>query len=204
MDSQETFAQLQLRFTDPIQYDYEVIRPVVLFAQGVTERSRETETARTTVGEKARRFVTAGMLGLVDQRTQSSSDRYREYPEPIANYILYLKHLYPPIRYREVVRILARKFGYQTNYHTVKRFLERHPVTVQLELGLERFHEFEDVYQARWTVVRLYIARRPLEGRSRPGQVSQGAPAVPRRAGLPCLYTCRPGHVTMPPTNLEV
>ena len=46
MDTNEPFAQLQLRFTDPIQYDYEVIRPVVLFSQSVTDRSDEAEMAR--------------------------------------------------------------------------------------------------------------------------------------------------------------
>ncbi len=40
--------------------------------------------------------------------------------------ILYLKQLYPPIHYREIVRIVARKFGYKTNHHTVKGFLTRH------------------------------------------------------------------------------
>ena len=42
MTRDEPFAQLQLRFTDPIQYDYEVIRPVILFAQSTNSRSQET------------------------------------------------------------------------------------------------------------------------------------------------------------------
>ena len=54
MPAPEEFAQLRLRFIDPIQHDYEVIRPVVLFAQPVAERSRETDLERTTVGEKER------------------------------------------------------------------------------------------------------------------------------------------------------
>ena len=54
------------------------------------------------------------------------------------------------------MRILARKFGYKTNHNKVKRFLARNPVTVQLELKLEQFHEFEDAYEARWTVVRMF------------------------------------------------
>lgn len=156
MDTKEDFTQLKLLFTDPIQHDYEVIRPVVLFARPVAERSRETEIERTTVGEKARRFVTEGMLGLVDQRTTQAGRKGHEYPDPIASYILYLKQLYPPIHYREIVRILARKFGYKTNHHTVKNFLERHPIPVQLELELTTFHEFEDAYEARWAVVRLF------------------------------------------------
>jgi hypothetical protein len=79
---------LRLHFTDPIQHDYEVIRPIVLFAEPVAERSRETDIERTTVGEKARRFVTAGMLGLVDRRTTSSGRKGHTYPAAIANYIL--------------------------------------------------------------------------------------------------------------------
>lgn len=54
MDAKEDFTQLTLRFTDPIQYDYEVIRPIVLFAQSVSSRSQETEVPRTTVREKAK------------------------------------------------------------------------------------------------------------------------------------------------------
>jgi putative transposase len=156
MPDREAFAQLRLRFTDPVQHDYEVIRPIVLFAQPVAERSRETELERTTVGEKARRFVTGGMVGLVDRRTTDAGRKGHVYPEPIAQYILYLKQLYPPLHYREIVRILARKFGYTTNHHTLKRFLNQHPLLVQMELQLERFHEFADAYQARWTVVRLF------------------------------------------------
>jgi transposase InsO family protein len=156
MPASEAFAQLRLRFIDPIQHDYEVIRPIVLFAQPVTERSRETEVERTTVGEKARRFVTGGMLGLVDRRTSEAGRKGHAYPELVAQYILYLKQLYPPIHYREIARILERKFGYQTNHHTLKHFLEQHPIPVQLGLKLETFHQFDDAYQARWTVVRLF------------------------------------------------
>ena len=46
-----TFNQLQLRFTDPIQYDYEAIRPIMLFAQPISERSEETEVARSTLAQ---------------------------------------------------------------------------------------------------------------------------------------------------------
>ena len=33
MSSSEDFAQLRLKFTDPIQHEYEVIRPIVLFSE---------------------------------------------------------------------------------------------------------------------------------------------------------------------------
>jgi transposase InsO family protein len=78
------------------------------------------------------------------------------YPNTVAAYMLYVKQLYPPIHAREIVRILARKFGYKTNHHTVKRFFERHALPVQLELAMPTFAEFREAYEARWTVVRMW------------------------------------------------
>lgn len=156
MSANLSFSQLQLQFIDPIQHDYEVIRPIVLFSQPVAERSRETDTPRSTVSDKAKRFVMAGMLGLGDKRSQPDTAPEIGYPDPIANYILYLKQLYPPIHYREIVRIIGNKFGYQTNHNKIKRFLEHNPIPVQLELQFETFHDFEDAYQARWMVVRMF------------------------------------------------
>jgi transposase InsO family protein len=154
--SSQAFAQLRLTFTDPIQDDYEVIRPVVLFSETISERSRQTGIERTHIGEKARRFVQQGMLGLVDQRTEKSGRQGHEYPEAVAAHMLYLKQYYPPIHYREIVRVIEKIFGYKTNHHTVKNFLQRYLMPVQLELNLSEFHEFEDAYEARWKVVRMH------------------------------------------------
>jgi transposase InsO family protein len=152
----EDFAQIQLHFVDYIQDDYEVIRPIMLFAEPIAARSRQTGIERTVVGEKARRFVTEGMLGLVDQRAGRAGRKGHVYPDTVAAHILYIKQLYPPIHYHEIVRIVRRKFGYKTNHYTVKRFLERYPLPVQLELDMPAFGDFADAYQARWTVVRMW------------------------------------------------
>jgi hypothetical protein len=157
MTPAEDFGQLRLKFTDPVQHHYEVIRPIVLYSETISERSRQTGIERTQVGEKTKRFIQKGMFGLVDQRTDKGGRKPHEYPAPVAEHILYLKQLYPPIHYREIVRIIERTFGYQTNHHTVKGFLERYPFPVQLELELPAFHSFEDAYQARWTVVQMYF-----------------------------------------------
>jgi hypothetical protein len=154
MSTSESFQQLVLRFTDPIQHDYEVIRGVVLADETIAERSRITGVDRDTVSEKARRFVQHGMFGLVDRRTTTEKGRH-QYPDVVAGYILYLKQLYPGIHYREIARIIERKYGHKTHHPTVKRFLDRHPIPVQLPLPVTRFHQFEDAYQARWTVVRM-------------------------------------------------
>src|SRR5207249_3923462 len=99
----DDFHQLKLLFIDPIQHDYEVIRPVVLFSETTTARSGETGLDRSTIGDKARRFVQQGMLGLVDERSTKAGRKPHAFPNPVASYVLYLKQLYPPIQYREIV-----------------------------------------------------------------------------------------------------
>jgi transposase len=155
MSASEDFQQFVLRFTDPIQHDYEVIRCIMLADETIAARSRITGFDRDTVSEKARRFVQHGMFGLVDQRTTTDKGRHR-YPAVVAGYILYLKQLYPGIHYREIARIIERKYGHKTHHLTVKRFLERNPIPVQLPLQVTLFYQFEDAYQAHWTVVRMY------------------------------------------------
>ena len=131
MSGAEDFAPYKLHFIDDIQHDYDVIRPIVLFAETIAERSRQTRVERTVVGDKARRFVREGMLGLVDQRAGQAGRKGHVYPDAVAAYMLYVKQLYPPIHDREVVRIVARKCGCKTKHHTVKRFFERHALPVQ-------------------------------------------------------------------------
>jgi hypothetical protein len=62
---------------------------------------------------------------LADQRPGAAGRKGRVYPEAVAAYLLYLKQLSAPIHLREIVRIVARKFGYKTNPHALKQFLER-------------------------------------------------------------------------------
>lgn len=97
MSAQEDFHQLKRQFVDPIQHDYEAIRPIVLFAETAAERSRQTGIDRTTIGDKARHFVIDGMLGLHDQRAEQSGRKGHVYPDAVAAYMLYVKQLYPPI-----------------------------------------------------------------------------------------------------------
>ena len=155
MPAEEEFVQIQRQCLDPIQLAYEVIRPIVLFAETAAERRRQTGVERTVVGDKARRFVTEGMLALADGRPAHAGRKGHVYPDAIAEYILYVKHLYPPIHLRELVRIVHRKFGYNTNHHTLKTFLTPYETPQQLALALPPFATFADAYEARWTVVRM-------------------------------------------------
>ena len=126
MAAAEDFAQYQLRFVDDIQHDYEVIRPIVLFAETIAERSRQTGIEATVVGAKARRFAMAGMLGLVDQRLVNPGRKGHVYPEAVAAHILYIKQLYPPIHDREIVQHRAaeiRLYDQSSHRQTLPRAL---------------------------------------------------------------------------------
>jgi hypothetical protein len=61
-----------------------------------------------------------------------------------------------PIHYRTIARIVGRKFGDKTDHKRIQRFLARHPLPVQLPLPVTSYHQFDDAYRARWTVVRMF------------------------------------------------
>ncbi|MGH2542845.1 MAG: hypothetical protein ACRDIB_08610 [Ardenticatenaceae bacterium] len=84
-----SFQQLKMQFVDAVQHDYEVIRPIVLLAAPIAARSEEVELPPSTVGDKARRFVREGRLGLVDQRRHAP--RHPDpFPARIARYLWWM------------------------------------------------------------------------------------------------------------------
>lgn len=133
-----------------------MLAPFTLPALSTARKIGPEDMPATRVQASRAAFAQEGMLGLVDQRAGQVGRKGHHYPEIVAAHILYLKQLYPAIHYREIVRILQRKFGYKTNHHTVENFLRRYPIPVQLALNFSGFHDFADAYQARWTVVRLW------------------------------------------------
>ena len=113
MDPLADFAQLQLHFVDQIQWRYEVIRPLVLFAdRSATARAQETGTHPETVGKLKRRFEQQGMLGLLpDTREVVTPGRRRRVPETVVEEIARLKGLYTGFQYRELARIIFYKLA---------------------------------------------------------------------------------------------
>jgi hypothetical protein len=63
---------LVLRFTDPGQHGYDVIRGVLLAGETIAGQSAATGYDRATISENARRFLEGGMLSLVDRRTMGA------------------------------------------------------------------------------------------------------------------------------------
>ena len=155
MSAQEEFEHIRRQCIDPLQHDYEVIRPIVLCAETAAERRRHTGVERTVVGDKARCLVLEGMRGRADGRAEAAGRKGQSSPEAMAGSIVYVKQLYPPIHWRAIVRIVQRKFGYKTNHHTLKRFLAPYDTPMQLERDFTTFSACADAYQARWTVVRM-------------------------------------------------
>ena len=60
----EQWQQLELRFTDPVQRTYKLIRPVVLFGMSPAERAAQTGAAERTVYRQVERFGAGGRAKL--------------------------------------------------------------------------------------------------------------------------------------------
>jgi len=80
-----------------------------------------------------------------------------------SKYTLEQSHGVPPVSVAFANTTLREKdaCGYSSvktvrSIDTVKRFFERHPVPLQLDLPMPAFADFADAYQARWTVVRMW------------------------------------------------
>jgi len=84
----EDFAQYTLHFIDAMQHDDAVLRPMVLFAETMAERSRQTGLERPTMGDTARRCVQEGRRGLSDQRAGPAGRTGHRSPEAVAASLL--------------------------------------------------------------------------------------------------------------------
>jgi hypothetical protein len=134
----DDFAQLQLQFMDHTQWRYEVIRPVVLFADRTPQqRAQETPTHPATVRKLTRWFRQRGMLGLLPDTVEVVvRGRAARIPDPVRQEIDRLKALYDGFHYRELARILLVKLGYPVDDKTVKKLWQESPASCQGHLGL--------------------------------------------------------------------
>src|ERR671930_739633 len=131
------FAQLQLQFVDQIQWRYELIRPLVLLAEGTpTQRAEDTHTHPDTVRTFLRRFRQEGMLGLLPTDIEvAPRPRASRVPEAVRQEIARLKALDNDFQYREIVRIIFFKCGYRLHPKTVKRLWHQSQPAIQAALA---------------------------------------------------------------------
>jgi transposase InsO family protein len=156
MDAATAFAQLPL--IDQTQWRYEVIRPLVLFAdRTATQRAQETATHPETVRMLHRRFRQQGMLGLLPGDVEVvRRGRATTVPDDVRAEIDRLKALYSGFHYRELARIVFCKCAYPMDDKTVKFLWHQSPVPTQQQLELWTYHTYPDRYQARLQVIKLY------------------------------------------------
>jgi transposase InsO family protein len=158
VESNAAFAQLQLGFVDPIQWRYEVIRPLVLFADRTAQqRAQETETHPDTVRTLQRRFRQQGMLGLVPANLEvSPHGRAPRVPDAVRQEIGRLKALYAGFHARELARILFFTFGYPIHHNTVKRLWDQSAIPTPPPPPRGDSRPPADHTDTRWQIIRLY------------------------------------------------
>src|SRR5262245_27312715 len=152
------FAQLPLRLGDQVQWRYELIRPLVLFAdRTATQRAQETQTHPDTVRTFTRRFRQHGMLGLLPADVEVvPRGRASRVPEAMRQEIARLKALFPHFHYRELARIIFCTCGYRLHHTTVKQLWQQSPGPTQQQLELWDYHSHPERYEARRQVIKLY------------------------------------------------
>ncbi len=154
----EDFAQLQLQLVDQTQWRYEVIRPIVLFADRTPrQRADETDTHPSTVRTLTRRFRQQGMVGLLPEDVEVTVRAWvPRVPEVVRQEIDRLKALYDGFHYRELARILFITCGVSIDHKTVKALWQASAVSCQGHLGLWDYHAQPDRHRARMQVIKLY------------------------------------------------
>ena len=141
-----------------MQWRYELIRPLVLFADRTAQqRAQETDTHPDTVRTLQRRFHPQGMLGLVPANLKvTPRGRAMRVPDAVRQEIDRLKALYAGFHYRELARILFFTFGYPIHHNTVKRLWHQSPMTAPQPPARGAYHAQTDPADARLQMVRLY------------------------------------------------
>jgi transposase InsO family protein len=158
MEPMRDFAQLQLHFVDQMQWRYELIRPLVLFAEGTaTQRAQDTRTHPDPVRTFTRRFHQQGMLGLVPGSIEVvPRGRAPHVPEGVRQELARLKGLSAGFHDRELARILFATLHYRIDHKTVKQLWQQIPVTTSPPLELWDYHTHPDRTHARWQAIQLY------------------------------------------------
>jgi transposase len=154
-EEQVPFSQLRLHFIDTVQERYEMARPLIL-GQSTTaiERAQETDTHPQTIRRYVRRFSQEGMRGLFDERAVRSHGR--TISDGVRHEVLRLKALHPPLRNNEIAAIIYATLQCSIDHKTVQRILKAYPPAVQERLPFSRFHDYQNPYEARVEVIKLY------------------------------------------------
>lgn len=147
------WKQLELRFTDPTQRTYELIRPVVLFGQSPRERAQETAANQRTLYRHLERFTQQGMLGLDPDRPLPPPHRLSP---TVRHLIVSLKAEHPPLRINEIGTICYVATGRRPDGKTIRRVLRETPLPFPPTRRIPPFHDTPDPIERRKAIIRLH------------------------------------------------
>lgn len=152
MDDSEEYQEIRQACLYDAQERYESIRPIVLGQEPSTRaRARQTSYDRRTIQARVNRFLEQGMRGLIDDY----SDGHDSIPKAAQRHIVGLLHVYPKLGYTELARICFKEFKVTIPWRKIRDFVQ--------EVGRPhfqrplQFHQYDNRFEARRQVVRLYL-----------------------------------------------
>src|SRR5262245_3860304 len=152
--SDETWQQLELRFTFPEQRVYELIRPVVLYGQSPAQRATETGTPERTLYRQVQRFKHGGICGLCPPDTAPPP---HVLPADLKALILDLKAEHPPLRVNQIATICYARTGRRPDDKTIKRVLAENDLPHHADRRFPLYHQIADPAERRATIIRLHF-----------------------------------------------
>jgi putative transposase len=147
----DVWDDLQLRLKWPEQYDYEVIRPVVLFGLPVADRAEQTGVGQRTIARHADRFEAEGFAALLHDPAPP------RLAEDVREALRALKAEYAGFGLRELAVICDVRFGRRLSHHTVARVLAEAPLTPPASRRFPPYHGMAAAAERRLAVVRLHV-----------------------------------------------
>ncbi len=148
----EDWEQLELLCAWPEQWEYERIRPLVLFGGPVPERSAEIGTSERVLYRKIAAFREGGMESLF----ASPKAKRRVLPPAIRRKIVDLKAEHPPLNLEEIANVCDTLFGRRPDGQTVKAVLAESAIPRKLVRRFEPYHEIPGDRERREAVVTLH------------------------------------------------
>jgi putative transposase len=156
------WQQLRPLLKDPAQFQYEVIRPVILFGQTPKERAAETGVPRSTIYYRANLFDQAGMASLfpavppppVSQQNQRDG---RMLPPNVRQAIVDVHAEYPALSLREIASICYARFNRRPSPRTIKMVLADGPKPQVTTRRYPPYAEIPDPVQRRKAILKLHF-----------------------------------------------
>ena len=153
------WQQIKPLLKDTAQFNYEVIRPVVLWDQTPKERGAETGVSPRTIYYRANLFDQAGMASLLPAEPPPPVPKgdKRSLPPDIRQEIIDLHAQYSAFHPHEIATICFVKFNRKPAPATIKLILASGPKPSTTERRYPRYAEMADGETRRRTVMRLHV-----------------------------------------------